>query len=727
VIRVHCPACRVVLEAPDQKAGAVVACPRCRQAIKLPVVAPQLPSAPVRRAPPPLPRTTPAVQTVPRRAPVRPPTSGSPFAFDEPKPSRPPRRRSSHTALWLTAAVLVLLACGAGGFLLLRHPSATPARPTDPVPAAEVASVTPAPEEKAPAEAGKPDEHPRPPAEDKSPPPPADPPLEAEQPAPPTLPREQPRPVGPQPDKKPERRADGAVVYPGDGQQDVPLWFPGNEIPDPIPEAPGRLAGYPVTVSFPLRVPVLDAEAGLKDADGKEVAAWISTPERPANKMFTREQQNTICIIARQPLRPASTYTAHVRAKVRGKDWSLEWSFTTASTEELFKQLSGQVLQGLNERRKLAGLAPVPRDDQAYRACTAHADYLSLNAFTRPNLNWNDEQEGLPGYTREGKEIARGAIIQGGGGAREALNSLLESLISRDQILTPELESVGLGQSAYLGGGWLWVATMRRIRKPDAASEVLYPTPDQKEVPLTYPLDEVPSPVPKEHRDKEVGYAITAWFPFNVAVTEASAELRDGKGKKVDGWVSSPEKRAIPTFPQRSICFLPGASLQAGTKYTATFSARVGGQPWKRTWSFTTVEDPDTVMPEVAEKMLARVNYHRRNAGLAPVKLDPELSKGCQLHARYLSRNANNPATRGLEMHREDPSLPGATPEGARAARGVIAAVSDPLGVVDSWMATLYHRLPILAPNLERVGFGQARFNGRRWSCVLDTASGRTR
>jgi len=70
--------------------------------------------------------------------------------------------------------------------------------------------------------------------------------------------------------------------------------------------------------------------------------------------------------------------------------------------------------------------------------------------------------------------------------------------------------------------------------------------------------------------------------------------------------------------------------------------------------------------------------------------------------------------------------LPGATPEGARAAKeSVIATLLDPQICVENWMATLYHRVPVLTANLERVGFGYARMNGRKWVCVLDTGNGR--
>jgi uncharacterized protein YkwD len=38
-----------------------------------------------------------------------------------------------------------------------------------------------------------------------------------------------------------------AIVYPAPGQRRVSLWFPGNEIPDPLPETKEKMAGYPIT------------------------------------------------------------------------------------------------------------------------------------------------------------------------------------------------------------------------------------------------------------------------------------------------------------------------------------------------------------------------------------------------------------------------------------------------------------------------------------------------
>ena len=61
------------------------------------------------------------------------------------------------------------------------------------------------------------------------------------------------------------------MIYPVDGQKGVPVAFPGHEVPDPIPEAHGGVAGFPITATFPRSVAVRKARATLLDPDGREV------------------------------------------------------------------------------------------------------------------------------------------------------------------------------------------------------------------------------------------------------------------------------------------------------------------------------------------------------------------------------------------------------------------------------------------------------------------------
>jgi Cysteine-rich secretory protein family/Bacterial Ig-like domain len=129
---------------------------------------------------------------------------------------------------------------------------------------------------------------------------------------------------------------------------------------------------------------------------------------------------------------------------------------------------------------------------------------------------------------------------------------------------------------------------------------------------------------------------------------------------------------------------------------------------------------------DVEAKALDRINFHREAAGLKPVTADPALSKGCVAHAQYLVKNADNPATQGLGMHKEDPKLPGYTDEGVKAAAAaVIYPTEDRVAAVDGWMATLFHRVPLLDPKLTKVGLGFAKGDKSGGFFMVDTIRGR--
>jgi hypothetical protein len=122
---------------------------------------------------------------------------------------------------------------------------------------------------------------------------------------------------------------------------------------------------------------------------------------------------------------------------------------------------------------------------------------------------------------------------------------------------------------------------------------------------------------------------------------------------------------------------------------------------------------------------LAKVNLYRAAAGVPAVTLDPVISDGAQKHVEYLARNCAAPT---LDAHHEDPSLPGYTPEGAKAGMSsVIYFGLDSLEeAVDGWMSTVYHRVGIIEPSLTRVGFGFAFAPGCgvRTYGALDVVSG---
>ena len=137
------------------------------------------------------------------------------------------------------------------------------------------------------------------------------------------------------------------------------------------------------------------------------------------------------------------------------------------------------------------------------------------------------------------------------------------------------------------------------------------------------------------------------------------------------------------------------------------------------------LEDPPAADDDpVTAALLAELNGIRRAAlaGQWPefeaVALDAELSAGALSHARYLDLNEEQKQA-WPDAHEEYADREGFTPEGSRAGLGgVIAFTDDPVDALAQWMATFYHRLPLLNPGMFGVGYGQA--NG---VAVLDTSS----
>jgi uncharacterized protein YkwD len=518
-----------------------------------------------------------------------------------------------------------------------------------------------------------------------------------------------------------------AVLYPAHRQQGVPLEFPGNEVPDPLPDAKTEPAGYPITGTFPPTVKVPTAEAWLESEAGEEVPVWLSSPSRPANEKFARSQRGTVCLFSRKVLQPGTRYVVSLQATAAGEEWSRVWSFTTVGPAEVRRRRYERAVERLNFFRRASGLDPVALDEERSKACLAHAAYLARNLDRVPNLRPEEERPDLPGYTLEGSDMARTSAPRIGGrdGPVDAIDWMMASILNRHLVLNPTARTVALGSALHSPRGTIWVLSLPPLRREgDGPIATLYPGPEQKDVPLYFGR-EIASLVPGQPKGTVAGFAVTANFFPRHSVTSVEAKLTDGSGQEVDCWLSTPEKPLKNVGGYRQILLVPKKALIPATRYTASLQALVRGTRWKETWSFTTT-DPVRYQKEIARDLLGRVNRARALAGLGKVKLDPALAPGCERHARYVVRNIDHPKVTGLGIHDEDPALPGATPEGARAGKAaVIAVISDPAESVDGWMATLYHRLSLLDPRLKRVGYGQAQHPTRGWVTVLDTGNGR--
>lgn len=112
---------------------------------------------------------------------------------------------------------------------------------------------------------------------------------------------------------------------------------------------------------------------------------------------------------------------------------------------------------------------------------------------------------------------------------------------------------------------------------------------------------------------------------------------------------------------------------------------------------------------DVVADGLGRLNYWRRQLGLAPVTESDTLSEGCRLHLSYLQQLSAELGSPQLS-HDEDLSKPYASEQGAQAGIDSVLSLgqSDIGSAVDGWINTLYHRLPLLHPGLSSVGIAYA-------------------
>jgi uncharacterized protein YkwD len=125
----------------------------------------------------------------------------------------------------------------------------------------------------------------------------------------------------------------GIVVYPSDGQREVPTRWEGNELPDPLRLHVGRSpVGYAITFFYfsPQGGRVRVAHARLTNGQGAPVPIYLNTPEND------EELKNGALLIPRQPLQPGGVYNVAVTATTEsGETLSRTWKFTTSGERQL--------------------------------------------------------------------------------------------------------------------------------------------------------------------------------------------------------------------------------------------------------------------------------------------------------------------------------------------------------------------------------------------------------
>lgn len=383
------------------------------------------------------------------------------------------------------------------------------------------------------------------------------------------------------------------------------------------------------------------------------------------------------------------------------------------SVEEQITHLTAK----LNEMRKFAKLAPLNVDVDLSRGCQAHADYVAANR-EHPKLataaGLKEEDPSLSGYGDDGKQAAKVSLVAFTEPNR-AVAQWIGGIGGRLSLLHPDLEHIGLGAAMSARGEWITVLDATRGH---GVHPVAFPAANQTNVPLNF------SGGPEA--EAAAGFPVSLQFPPDQSFVVVDASLTDDLGNRVPVLLSTPAQPLPGVRRPGLVGLIPRQPLSGKSTYNVRVACQWRERPLVRQWQFSTEDDGDADGLWGA-KMLERINSVRRHANLSTVQFDDVLSHGCRLHARYLRLNARRPEVQGMGAHEEDAKLPGYTAEGAKAGRASDIAFGDfePIGALDGWMATLYHRVPILEPNLRKVGFGCIRGQGLGWITVLDVFTDR--
>jgi uncharacterized protein YkwD len=268
-------------------------------------------------------------------------------------------------------------------------------------------------------------------------------------------------------------------------------------------------------------------------------------------------------------------------------------------------------LERVNAYRKQAGLERVRLSEDLSVGCKAHANYLLQNAqiMSAKNMNPHEEVPSLNGFTEAGRKTAPMALLARLGGKPEegpvpAVDLWMSTFYHRIAILCPGLRAIGFG---YTIKGYYCDVVMdvrSRVYRDNQARWpiVIYPVNGQQDVPRVFSQGkgERPNPIPEGSREQLAGFPITIQFPRGPRVTEVVAVLTvqtaDAPSERgataVAAWVFTPASPALVKVSQENtVCLIPKEPLAPRSVYSVSVTANLNGNPWKRSWTFTTAED----------------------------------------------------------------------------------------------------------------------------------------
>jgi hypothetical protein len=251
----------------------------------------------------------------------------------------------------------------------------------------------------------------------------------------------------------------------------------------------------------------------------------------------------------------------------------------------------------LNKARKQCGLREVTLAADLSVGCGNHAKYLVVNKGN-PLLDGleghHHERKELKEFTEDGAKAASNSVIAEVGGpngaASQAIETWLANFYHRIPLLNPNLNEVGIGYFRGTSSVVACIDARSNHSKKETSETVCYPASGQKNVPLKFAGNEHPDPIPSDYPGP-VGFPITITFPTSKTITQVAVKLFDPRKTMLPYIVSTPEFPATSFDQLNTVCIFPKLILRRATTYTVQLRCLVSGDPYERTWQFTTMEN----------------------------------------------------------------------------------------------------------------------------------------
>ncbi len=159
-----------------------------------------------------------------------------------------------------------------------------------------------------------------------------------------------------------------------------------------------------------------------------------------------------------------------------------------------------------------------------------------------------------------------------------AVDHWVDAVFHRLTLGDPEAATAGYGQ-VQVGALSIQVLDLG-LAAASTHGPVVYPAPDQANVPDAFLGNEIPDPAPNARYP--TGYPITVEVGSGSTLKVQAAQLVGPDGKAVAGYNLDP---ALLAANQWGV--LPRDPLATGGRYTFQLSGTIDGQAFQKVWSFT--------------------------------------------------------------------------------------------------------------------------------------------